>query len=126
VCTRGNDALGLVYSDAESISAALASGAGAYHSRSRGGLWRKGETSGRRQTLHRINADSDALRFKVTQEEGGGGRAAFCHLNTLSCWGEPRGIRHLEETLMQRLGDDANSPDEGSYTKRLFNDDSFT
>ena len=103
VCTRGNDALGLVYSDAESISAALASGAGAYHSRSRGGLWRKGETSGCRQTLHRIDADcdGDALRFTVTQGGGGGGRAAFCHLNTLSCWGEPRGIRHLEETLIQ-------------------------
>lgn len=45
--------------------------------------------------------------------------AAFCHLNTLTCWGEPRGIRHLEQTLQERLKE---AP-EGSYTKRLFDDE---
>lgn len=44
--------------------------------------------------------------------------AAFCHLNTLTCWGEPRGLRHLESTLQERL----KSAPEGSYTKRLFED----
>lgn len=44
--------------------------------------------------------------------------AAFCHLNTLTCWGPPRGIRKLEETLQDRL----KSAPEGSYTKRLFED----
>ena len=44
---------------------------------------------------------------------------AFCHLDTLSCWGEPNGIRHLEQTLARRLVD---AP-AGSYTKRLFDDD---
>ena len=43
---------------------------------------------------------------------------AFCHLDTLSCWGEPNGIRHLEQTLARRLVD---AP-AGSYTKRLFDD----
>eukprot|EP00578_Thalassiosira_sp_NH16_P026967 CAMPEP_0181102836 /NCGR_PEP_ID=MMETSP1071-20121207/14535_1 /TAXON_ID=35127 /ORGANISM="Thalassiosira sp., Strain NH16" /LENGTH=493 /DNA_ID=CAMNT_0023185851 /DNA_START=42 /DNA_END=1523 /DNA_ORIENTATION=+ len=119
VCTRSNEALGLVYSSKESIIAALQCGRGVYYSRSRNGLWRKGDTSGHYQTLHRFDADcdGDALRFTVTQN--GDDIKAFCHLNTLTCWGEPKGVRHLEGTLAQRLKD---APP-GSYTKRLFDDD---
>jgi phosphoribosyl-ATP pyrophosphohydrolase/phosphoribosyl-AMP cyclohydrolase/histidinol dehydrogenase len=103
----------------ESIVAALQSGRGVYYSRSRNGLWRKGDTSGHFQTLHRldVDCDGDALRFTVTQR--GDDIRAFCHLNTLTCWGEPRGLRHLEGTLQQRLKD---AP-VGSYTKRLFEDE---
>jgi len=117
VCNRSGEALGLVYSSKESIVAALECGRGVYYSRSRKGLWRKGDTSGHYQILHRldIDCDSDALRFTVTQR---GVPAAFCHLNTLTCWGEPRGLRHLEQTLTDRL----QSAPEGSYTKRLFDD----
>eukprot|EP00984_Skeletonema_dohrnii_P012257 scaffold4957_cov115-Skeletonema_dohrnii-CCMP3373.AAC.4 len=121
VCTRSNEALGLVYSSKESIVAALQCGRGVYYSRSRNGLWRKGDTSGHYQSLHRIDVDcdGDALRFTVTQN--GDDIKAFCHLNTLTCWGEPRGIRHLEGTLQQRL---VNAP-AGSYTKRLFEDETL-
>jgi len=79
----------------------------------------QGNSSGHHQTLHRIDAgcDADALRFTVTQN-GDDCVKAFCHLNTLTCWGEPRGLRHLEETLARRLVD---APS-GSYTKRLFDD----
>ncbi|KAL7500796.1 hypothetical protein ACHAWT_009749 [Skeletonema menzelii] len=121
VCTRSNEALGLVYSSKESIVAALQCGRGVYYSRSRNGLWRKGDTSGHYQTLHRIDVDcdGDALRFTVTQN--GDDIKAFCHLNTLTCWGEPRGIRHLEGTLQQRL---VEAP-AGSYTKRLFEDETL-
>merc|ERR1711937_4664 len=88
------------------------------YSRSRKGLWRKGDTSGRTQTLHRldIDCDGDALRFTVTQL--GEDKAAFCHLGTYTCWGNPRGVQHLQETLQDRL----KSAPEGSYTKRLFDD----
>jgi phosphoribosyl-ATP pyrophosphohydrolase/phosphoribosyl-AMP cyclohydrolase/histidinol dehydrogenase len=118
VCSRSGEALGLVYSSKESIIAALECGRGVYYSRSRNNLWRKGDTSGHYQTLHRIDVDcdGDALRFTVTQR--GEDCAAFCHLNTLTCWGEPHGLRHLEGTLKDRL---KNSP-AGSYTKRLFDD----
>jgi phosphoribosyl-ATP pyrophosphohydrolase/phosphoribosyl-AMP cyclohydrolase/histidinol dehydrogenase len=119
VCTRAGEALGLVYSSKESIVAALECGRGVYFSRSRKGLWRKGDTSGHYQVLHRldVDCDGDALRFTVTQR--GDDTAAFCHLNTLTCWGEPRGLRHLEQTLNERL----KSAPEGSYTKRLFEDE---
>lgn len=68
--------------------------------------------------LHRLDADcdGDALRFTVTQK--GDDQAAFCHLNTLTCWGKPRGILHLQETLQDRF----KSAPEGSYTKRLFDE----
>jgi len=117
VATRSNEALGLVYSSGESIVAALQTGRGVYYSRSRGGLWRKGDTSGNYQTLHRIDVDcdGDALRFMVTQR---GDNPAFCHLETLTCWGKPNGVRDLESTLSARLVD---AP-AGSYTNRLFDD----
>jgi len=118
VCTRNNEALGLVYSSISSIIAAFECGRGVYYSRSRNGLWRKGDTSGHYQTLHRldVDCDGDALRFIVTQ--CGGTTACFCHLYTLTCWGEPNGLRHLEQTMKERL----ESAPEGSYTKRLFDD----
>eukprot|EP00555_Chaetoceros_dichaeta_P011326 CAMPEP_0198255620 /NCGR_PEP_ID=MMETSP1447-20131203/5700_1 /TAXON_ID=420782 /ORGANISM="Chaetoceros dichaeta, Strain CCMP1751" /LENGTH=537 /DNA_ID=CAMNT_0043942027 /DNA_START=68 /DNA_END=1681 /DNA_ORIENTATION=- len=117
VTTRSNEALGLVYSSHQSIIAALQSGRGVYYSRSRNGLWRKGDTSGNFQTLHRIDVDcdGDALRFMVTQR---GDVPAFCHLEELTCWGPPHGVRHLEQTLTARLV----AAPEGSYTKRLFED----
>lgn len=121
VCSRGGIALGLVYSSAESVIAALESGRGVYFSRSRGGLWRKGDTSGHFQTLHRldVDCDRDALRFSVTQESANEEKdPAFCHLETYTCWGKPRGLGHLQGTLRDRL---RNAP-EGSYTKRLFDD----
>ena len=120
VCTRSGEALGLVYSSAESIVAALECGRGVYYSRSRNGLWRKGDTSGHFQSLHRIDVDcdGDALRFTVTQRSTSECAGAFCHLETLTCWGAPRGLRYLEETLQERL----QSAPEGSYTKRLFDD----
>ena len=102
----------------ESIVAALECGRGVYYSRSRNGLWRKGDSSGHFQTLHRldVDCDGDALRFTVTQR--GSDCAAFCHLNTLTCWGQPCGLRHLEGVLQERI----QSAPEGSYTKRLFDD----
>ena len=102
----------------ESIIAALECGRGVYYSRSRNTLWRKGDTSGHYQSLHRldVDCDGDALRFVVTQR--GDDTAAFCHLHTLTCWGEPRGLKHLEATLQDRL----KSAPAGSYTKRLFED----
>src|SRR5262249_24429162 len=48
------EALGLAYSDHESLRQAVARRRGVYHSRSRG-LWAKGETSGAIQELLRID-----------------------------------------------------------------------
>ncbi|RQM16992.1 hypothetical protein DD237_001505 [Peronospora effusa] len=115
VADEAGIALGLVYSSADSIVAALESGRGVYYSRSRGGLWKKGESSGNAQSLIQIDmdCDSDALRFTVNQTGAG-----FCHLNTRTCWGHDGGLRALENMLFSRH---ENAP-AGSYTKRLFTD----
>jgi phosphoribosyl-AMP cyclohydrolase / phosphoribosyl-ATP pyrophosphohydrolase len=107
-------ALGMVYSDLESLRAALERGQGVYHSRSRG-LWIKGETSGAVQELLRIDADCDrdCLRFTVRQQPPG-----FCHLGTRTCWGPDRGLGALARRLAARRQD---AP-AGSYTAKLFDD----
>lgn len=115
VCDEAGRALGLVYSSAESLRAAVDERRGVYWSRSRGGLWRKGESSGAVQELVRIDpdCDRDALRFTVRQAPPG-----FCHMARHSCFGEDRGLARLERVLAERR---ARAP-EGSYTKRLFED----
>ena len=107
-------ALGLAWSDLESLRAAVESGKGAYHSRRRG-LWIKGETSGATQQLLAIDldCDRDALRFRVRQ-----GPPGFCHRNTWTCWGEDSGVTHLARLVRERLRE---AP-EGSYTARLLAD----
>lgn len=65
-------ALGLVYSNAESVRESFRTGRGVYHSRKRG-LWYKGESSGDIQELVRVNldCDSDCLRYTVRQKGRG-------------------------------------------------------
>ena len=107
-------ALGLAWSDAESVRTAVERGVGAYHSRKRG-LWIKGESSGSTQELLSISVDCDrdALRFVVRQSGSG-----FCHRGTRSCFGEDHGLGRLERVVRARVDD---AP-EGSYTRRLLSD----
>jgi phosphoribosyl-ATP pyrophosphohydrolase len=107
-------ALGLAWSDAESLRAAFDRGRGVYHSRKRG-LWEKGASSGATQRLLRVDldCDRDALRFVVEQAGDG-----FCHEDTWTCWGPAGGIPALARTLSARK---AAAP-AGSYTARLFSD----
>lgn len=65
-------ALGLVYSNEESVAESLKTGRGVYWSRKRG-LWRKGETTGDVQELVNIayDCDQDCLRFTVRQKGRG-------------------------------------------------------
>jgi phosphoribosyl-ATP pyrophosphohydrolase len=107
-------ALGQVWSNAESLGEAIATRTGVYWSRTRG-LWRKGETSGATQRLIAVDADCDrdALRFTVTQAGSG-----FCHLGSMSCWGELGGAPTLARVLRERV---ATAPP-GSYTARLLAD----
>jgi phosphoribosyl-AMP cyclohydrolase / phosphoribosyl-ATP pyrophosphohydrolase len=107
-------ALGLVYSSKDSIRAAVAERRGIYQSRRRG-LWRKGESSGAVQELLRVtpDCDRDAVRFTVRQTGTG-----FCHLETMTCFGEDTGLGRLARRLQERR----DQAPEGSYTARLFAD----
>ena len=110
-------ALGLCYSNGESLAEALRTGTGVYWSRKRG-LWHKGASSGATQELLAVDldCDRDALRFTVRQRGPG-----FCHLDTTSCWGPLGGVPALSETLLARASD---AP-VGSYTARLLQDETL-
>ncbi len=108
-------ALGLAWSDAESLRAAIDEGRGVYHSRRRG-LWRKGASSGAVQSLLRVDADCDrdALRFIVAQSGAG-----FCHGGDWTCFGPDGGSGALERIVARRR----TQPEPGSLTNRLLADE---
>jgi len=67
----------------EALAATLAEGRAVYYSRSRRKLWRKGEESGHRQTVHemRIDCDGDVVLLQVEQAGG-----IACHTGRHSCF----------------------------------------
>ncbi len=74
----------LAHMNAEALEKTLETGVVHYWSRSRGALWRKGDTSGQIQRLIelRVDCDQDALLARV--EVGGDGGA--CHTGRRSCF----------------------------------------
>lgn len=108
-------ALGLAYSNHDSLRQAVSTRRGVYFSRSRQALWAKGQTSGATQELLAVDldCDRDALRFTVRQAAPG-----FCHQDTWTCWGPDAGLGALSRLLAQRAAD---AP-AGSYTRRLLDD----
>ncbi|MBX2796824.1 MAG: phosphoribosyl-ATP diphosphatase [Myxococcales bacterium] len=112
-------ALGLAYSDADTLREAVDTRCGVYRSRKRG-RWKKGETSGAVQRLLAVDADCDrdALRFVVAQAPPG-----FCHLGTHGCFGADAGLPALARRLRERLSAAPERPQaKGSYTHRLLSD----
>ena len=111
--------LTLAYMDRPALEETIASGEATFFSRSRGGRWRKGETSGDR--LHVVSitpdCDADSLVLKVRPV----GNA--CHLNRISCFGDEDApglgrIARLEAIIATRAAAD---PAE-SWTARLLSD----
>jgi phosphoribosyl-AMP cyclohydrolase len=76
------EVLMLAWMNRESVQATLSEGRGCYWSRSRGKLWRKGETSGQVQYLRelRIDCDGDAVLLMVDQD------GVACHTGRRSCF----------------------------------------
>lgn len=76
------DVLMVAHMNAEALAATIASGEATFWSRSRGCLWKKGETSGNilRVTEMRIDCDQDALWIKA---EAAG---PACHTGAVSCF----------------------------------------
>lgn len=124
----------LAWMDAEAIEATLATGEVHFHSRSRGRLWRKGETSGHVLRLRSITADCDADALLVSVDPVG----PTCHRGTRTCFDAPatpgprpeiakapatgsttdQGFAWLER-LWSTIVDRAATRPSGSYTVRL-------
>ena len=112
----------LAYMDIEALAATLDTGDVHFHSRSRGTLWRKGETSGHVLRLVDVSTDCDGDAVLVTAAPVG----PTCHRGTRSCFdpdGAPadrttQGFAWLE-TLWATIQARAAERPAGSYTTSL-------
>ena len=77
------DILMMAWMNRESLRLTAEEGQAIYWSRSRGKLWRKGETSGHQQVIRdiRLDCDEDVILLKVEQKGG-----IACHTGRRSCF----------------------------------------
>jgi len=108
----------LAWMDREAIEATERTGEVHFHSRSRGALWRKGETSG--NTLHAVevlpDCDRDTLLVRAHP------MGPVCHTGSATCWGAdpaPPLARTLSE-LAALLAARKRELPEKSYSAELF------
>ncbi len=76
------EVLMMAWMNRDAVAETLATGRVCYYSRSRKGLWRKGETSGQTQRLEemRIDCDGDTLLLLVHQD------GVACHTGRRNCF----------------------------------------
>ena len=111
--------LTLAYMNRESLGITLNEGRTCFYSRSRGALWRKGETSGNVQRVVSIRPDCDGDALLVEVEKDG----PACHRGTDSCFdaAEAGGAARFSLDALYRLLQERNAKrPEGSYTTYLF------
>jgi phosphoribosyl-AMP cyclohydrolase / phosphoribosyl-ATP pyrophosphohydrolase len=120
----------VAYMDAEALAATVTTDEVHFHSRSRGRLWRKGETSGSVLRLVSLAIDCDGDALLVTVDPTG----PTCHRGTWSCFDPeaarataqaaaashptPQGFGWLE-TLWATIASRAAARPAGSYTTSL-------
>jgi len=108
----------LGWMDAEALAETERTGDVHFHSRSRGKLWRKGETSGNSLHVVSLAADCDGDAVLVRAHP----RGPVCHTGSATCWGDdpaPTLARTLSE-LAALVADRKRDLPEGSYTTTLF------
>ena len=113
--------LTVAYMNRESLEISMREEMTCFWSRSREKLWRKGETSGNRQHIVRIETDCDRDALTVTVIKDG----PACHLGTDSCFNdtvfESDTLSEFSlEALMEVIRGRKLERKEGSYTTYLF------
>jgi phosphoribosyl-ATP pyrophosphohydrolase/phosphoribosyl-AMP cyclohydrolase len=105
----------LGYMSREALAATLEKGRAVFHSRSKGRLWEKGESSGNVLAVGEVLADCDGDALLVRAEPAG----PTCHLGSVSCFGGeaegPGFLAALSRIVAARAGSDPST----SYTARL-------
>ena len=116
---KNNNVLMLAYANKESLELTEKTGFMHYWSRSRGKIWKKGETSGNVQRLLelRYDCDKDAILARVEQT------GPACHNGTYSCFSADEIpsediFSELEKVFAERR----KNPLDGSYTCKLLAD----
>ncbi|MHC1593164.1 MAG: phosphoribosyl-AMP cyclohydrolase [Methermicoccaceae archaeon] len=76
------EVLMLAWADARAVELTLSTGYAHYFSRSRRQIWKKGESSGMLQRVHRVlvDCDNDTLMYEASQKGGA------CHMGYRSCF----------------------------------------
>ena len=115
------EVLTVAYMNRESLEITLREGKTCFWSRSRGELWRKGETSGNYQRVVSIKADCDADALVVEVIKDG----PACHTGAESCFfhaifEDETVARFSLEALYELLVGRNEQRPEGSYTTYLF------
>jgi len=97
------EVLMMAWMNREAVAETLATGRVCYWSRSRGALWRKGETSGQTQRLVdlRIDCDGDTLLLLVDQT------GVACHTGKRRCFFRRVGAAGLEDVAMGAVDPEA-------------------
>jgi phosphoribosyl-AMP cyclohydrolase len=93
------EVLMMAWMNREAVAETLATGRVCYWSRSRRGLWRKGETSGQQQRLVEflIDCDGDTILLKVDQD------GVACHTGRRTCFytaARPEGLTEIAPVLV--------------------------
>lgn len=80
---KTQEVLMLAYANEEALQKSIDSGFSHFYSRSRQGLWKKGETSGHLQVIKEIlfDCDNDTILYKIEQQGG-----IACHTGRKSCF----------------------------------------
>lgn len=86
----------LAYMNEEALAKTIETGEAWYWSRSRGALWRKGETSGHVQKIVEIRTDCDQDAIELVVEQTG----PACHTNRRACF-----YRIIEKDGVLRFAD---------------------
>jgi phosphoribosyl-AMP cyclohydrolase len=84
----------VAFMDAEALAATRETGLVHFHSRSRGRLWKKGESSGNVLTVNRILVDCDQDAVVLECDPAG----PTCHTGAASCF-----FRELEGDVLRRV-----------------------
>jgi phosphoribosyl-AMP cyclohydrolase / phosphoribosyl-ATP pyrophosphohydrolase len=119
------EVLMFAYANREALESTDRTGQAHYWSRSRGTLWRKGETSGHLQEVVdvRVDCDGDAVLYRVRQT------GPACHTGQRSCFfrlvregelAEAISAGHVLSRVEGIVAERMREPREGSYTSYLF------
>jgi phosphoribosyl-ATP pyrophosphohydrolase/phosphoribosyl-AMP cyclohydrolase len=124
--SRSGDVLMVAYANQEALERTATTGQAHYYSRSRAGLWRKGQSSGHVQTVReiRVDCDGDTVLYRVDQT------GPACHTGSPTCFARRAGPDgalvegadpggHLLSRLAATVAERASLRPEGSYTVRL-------
>lgn len=113
---KNNNVLMVAYADKEAIELTKRTGYMHYWSRSRGRIWKKGETSGNVQKVREVmtDCDGDALLARVEQT------GPACHTGRYSCFADRPVPPDDVVTDLWRVFEERRSSDcESSYTCKL-------